>query len=275
MSAPLDTDVAIETPEHIVFHYRVAGPARRAVAYLLDLLLCYGVIALVTVLVLLALVGTSFVHGELPAAAGAAGGLVLLLLFATQWVYFVVWEGALGRSPGKMALGLRVVSTAGRPIGYRAAALRNLLRAADALPTAYVLGVSWMAVSSRFQRLGDTVAGTMVVVPERTFSSRAIELSPPAEPRELATLPEHVSLDADERTAIELFLRRRYTLGRERAAELAETIAGPLGARIGYHHADATRMLALVYDRAVNEGRTEAPPSSWRPRVRQREGGAS
>ena len=41
-SAPLDTDVAIETPEHIVFRHRVAGPARRLVAYLIDMVVCYG-----------------------------------------------------------------------------------------------------------------------------------------------------------------------------------------------------------------------------------------
>ena len=52
MTAPLDTDVLIETPEHIEFHYRIAGPARRAAAYVLDLLICYGVLAIVTVILL-------------------------------------------------------------------------------------------------------------------------------------------------------------------------------------------------------------------------------
>lgn len=278
MPAPLDTDVAIETPEHIVFHYRVAGPARRAAAYLIDMVVCYGVIAIIGLLLVLALVGSSFAKGAMPSVMGAAGGLLLVLMFAAQWVYFVAWEGLIGRSPGKMALGLRVVSTSGRPIGFRAAALRNLLRAADALPTAYLLGVGWMALSSRFQRLGDTVAGTMVVVPERAFATgraRPIELSPPATPSELATLPDDVTLDADERAAIELFLRRRGTLGRERATELAEAIAGPIGDRVGYQHADPTRLLALVYDRAVNEGRSEAPPSSFRAAVRPGKGAVS
>jgi hypothetical protein len=38
---PLDTNVAIETPEHIVFRYRVAGPARRLLAYVVDLIVVY------------------------------------------------------------------------------------------------------------------------------------------------------------------------------------------------------------------------------------------
>ena len=262
---PLDTDVAIETPEHIVFHYRVAGPARRALGHALDLLLCYGAVALLGIVVLLAAMGGGITTGELTAAAKAGMGLVLLALFAVQWIYFVVCEAVYGRSPGKMAVGVRVVTTSGRPIGLRAAALRNLLRAADLLPVAYLTGVVSMALSSRFQRLGDLVAGTMVVIPESARAARALELSPPAEPRELRDLPEHVALDAEERSAIELFLRRRHTLGAARERELASMIARPLGERLGYTHGDPSRLLALVYDRAVNAGRVEAPPSSWYP----------
>jgi uncharacterized RDD family membrane protein YckC len=260
--SPLDTDVAIETPEHIVFHVRIAGPARRAVGHLLDLLLCYFVVALLALVVLLASMGGAITSGDITTAAKAGVGLVLLALFAAQWVYFVVWEGIWGRSPGKMAMGLRVVTTSGRPIGWRAAALRNLLRAADLLPIGYIVGLASMALSSRFQRLGDIVAGTMVIAPEQTRRGAfALELVPPAEPSELATLPDHVTLDTDERVAIELFLRRHHTLGIARAEELAAIIAGKIGERIGYTHPSPARLLALAYDRAANAGRTEAPAS--------------
>jgi hypothetical protein len=63
-----------------------------------------------------------------------------------------------------------------------------------------------------------------------------------------------------------MFLRRRFTLGRAREEELANMIAKPIGDRIGFRHPDPSRLLALVYDRAVNAGRTEAPPSSFHPR---------
>ncbi len=265
MQAPLDTVVAIETPEHIVFQYRVAGPARRAIAYVLDLLVCYGVFAVLVLLFVFAAMGGGF--SEMGSMTKALGGFLLVVLFAIQWVYFVVWDATRGRSPGKAAFGLRVVTTAGRPIGWRAAALRNLLRAADVLPTGYVVGVVAMALNARFQRLGDLVAGTMVVVPEDARAAKALELHPPAHPRELATLPDEVVLDADERIAIEMFLRRRHSLGRAREHELAAMIAGPIAQRLEFRHEDPARLLALVYDRAVNAGRTDAPPSSWRPRV--------
>jgi len=265
MIAPLDTDVAIETPEHIVFHYRLAGPARRAVAYLIDIVVCYGIVLVLAVIVTVSFMGDRSA-GDLGSAAKAGSGVVLLALFAAQWVYFVVFEATTGRSLGKRVVGLRVVSNDGRPIGWRAAALRNLLRAADALPTGYLVGLASMAMSSRFQRLGDLVAGTMVVVPESAHVATPIELNPPAKPKELATLPDDVALDADEREAIELFLRRRLTLGRAREHELACMIAGPIGERLGFVHPDPSRLLAIVYDRAVNAGRDEAPPSSWRAR---------
>lgn len=265
MGEPLDTEVAIETPEHIVFRYRVAGPARRAVAQALDLVLCYGVIVVVTIVVGFLVIGSWKSLEDMTSAVKAVGGIVLLLLFAAQWLYFVVLEAWTGRTPGKAALGLRVVTTNGRPIGVRAAGLRNLLRAADLLPTAYVAGVVSMALTSRFQRLGDLVAGTMVVVPLRARAVAAAELSPPAEPREIATLPDDVVLDAEERAAIELFLRRKATLGRAREEELAAILAKPLSERLGFRHPDPSRLLALVYDRAVNAGRSEAPPSSFHP----------
>jgi uncharacterized RDD family membrane protein YckC len=270
LTTPLDTDVAIETPEHIVFHYRLAGPARRGIACLVDLFICYGLVAILAIIVVLSFYGGA-TSGDVSSAAKAGSGVVLLALFAAQWVYFVVFEATRGQTLGKRLTGVRVLAENGRPIGWRAAAIRNLLRAADALPTGYLVGLISMSISSRFQRLGDLAAGTIVVVPGSVGAASPIELSPPAHPKELATLPDDVSLDPDEREAIEMFLRRRFTLGRAREHELASMIAEPIAARLGFVHKDPARLLALVYDRAVNVGRSEAPPSSWRPQRSPRE----
>jgi hypothetical protein len=161
-----------------------------------------------------------------------------------------------------------VLTVTGRPPGFREAFLRNVLRAADAMPLTYtaglvsLAGLASMAATRRFQRLGDLVAGTLVVVPNRTAKGGPLVLWPAADPRELAGLRGAVRLDADEREAIELFLRRRPTLGPARQRELASMIAPALCARFGLTAADPSRALALLYDCAAREGRGEGPPSS-------------
>jgi uncharacterized RDD family membrane protein YckC len=273
--APLDTDVAFETPEHIVFRYRLAGPARRLLAYVIDLAICYTALSLLSALVLFVAAGAAGVSDAADSAVQTGIGVLLVVLFAIQWVYFAVFEAWRGWTPGKRALGLRVVTATGRPIGFRAAALRNVLRAADALPLAYfagllsIAGLVSMSATRRFQRLGDLVAGTIVVVPERAHVATPLILFPPAQPYELAQMPDDVRLDAEERNAIEMFLRRSPRLGRARQLELAAMIAPALAARFGLRNDDPARTLALVYDQAAKAGRSDAPasskaPGSWR-----------
>jgi uncharacterized RDD family membrane protein YckC len=265
MTEPLDTDVAIEAPEHIVFRHRVAGPARRALAQLVDLVICYTALFVVGAIVVLSAGGSTVVGDAVSGTLGAGIGLLLLLLFLVQWVYFVAWEATTGRTPGKMALDLRVLTTTGKPVGLREAALRNVLRAADILPTAYLVGLCAMTLSRRFQRLGDLVAGTMVIAGGRVDKAAPLRLWPPIQPNEMLVLPTQVTLDPEERAALELFLRRRGTLGGPREWELASMIAAPLGRLHGFQTPDPARTLAVLYDRAMNAGRSEAPASSRAP----------
>ena len=73
-----------------------------------------------------------------------------------------------GQTLGKRAVSIRVVSEQGVPITGAQAVLRNLVGAVDGLvPFFYLLGLSSMLLTPRFQRLGDLAAGTMVVVEER------------------------------------------------------------------------------------------------------------
>lgn len=261
----IDTVVSIETPEHIVFQHRVAGPARRAMAHLVDLVLCYGAVVVVGFIVFFLAFSAASVGAALEDILGLGIGFLLVLLFLAQWVWFAAWEAIRGDTPGKRAFGLRVVTIDGRPIGFARAALRNVLRAADLLPSAYLVGVITMAISSRFQRVGDLVAGTLVVADARIrHGQQRFALWPPPFPHELAALPPEVVLDADERAAVELFLRRVGTLGAAREHELASMIAQGLASRHRWQGPvlDPVRTIALLYDRSANTGRVDAPPSS-------------
>ena len=121
----LDNTTEVETPEHVRFRYRVAGPVRRMLAYLLDLL-----IRIAALLVLWAVIAIAFA-----ATRDAIQGFVLITLFVMEWGYYVFFETTGdGRSPGKRVLSLRVVKEGGYPIGFIDSVLRNLLRSADFLP---------------------------------------------------------------------------------------------------------------------------------------------
>jgi uncharacterized RDD family membrane protein YckC len=242
----LDNTAEVETPEHVRFRYRVAGPVRRMLAYLIDALIRLGV-AVVLGLILAAAGG-----------GGAAKGVMLLCLFVLEWGYYVLFETiSEGRSPGKRALSLRVVREGGYPIGFIDSVLRNLLRGADFLPLFYLVGLFAMAADSRFRRLGDRVAGTMVVVEERSRVAPPLTITPPPTAAELDGLPQRPPLTAWERETLELFLRR-VDLTPARREELAQMIAPALGQRVGVVVRDPVRFLALLHHRIAATARPRA-----------------
>jgi uncharacterized RDD family membrane protein YckC len=77
--------------------------------------------------------------------------------------YYIGAEALLAATPGKALLDLRVASVDGRPLNARQAVVRNLLRIVDGLPFLYLAGIIAIAASKRHQRVGDMVAGTVVV----------------------------------------------------------------------------------------------------------------
>jgi uncharacterized RDD family membrane protein YckC len=97
--------------------------------------------------------------------AGVWGtAIVLLLVFLFQWGYFALFEAFWnGQTPGKHLLKLRVIQQSGRQINFFQALSRNLLRVVDGLPGFYLVGMIFLFVTRRSQRLGDLVAGTLVV----------------------------------------------------------------------------------------------------------------
>jgi hypothetical protein len=151
-----------------------------------------------------------------------------------------------------------VIKEGGHPINFMDALLRNLLRAADFLPSGYALGVVVMGLDPRFRRLGDLVAGTMVVVEERSHVAAVVQLRPPPSPQELAAIPAGARLSVVERDALELFVRRLDRLGPARADELAELVLPRFADRLpgsALPNISPARSLALLHLRA-SERRT-------------------
>jgi len=204
----LDQVIDVETPEQVVFTYTVAGVGSRAAAALIDYGLMIGSV-LVLILAYLFLI-PSFLHA--PAASGLirrAGGwataVLILMSFAAQWGYFVLFEAlADGQSPGKRWLGLRVVQDGGYSISFGASAVRNVMRALDGQPAIlYIVGLIAVAVSKTGKRLGDQLAGTLVVRERllRVPAAPVAEVEPPV--TSLTT-----SLTDEELELLERFLER-------------------------------------------------------------------
>jgi uncharacterized RDD family membrane protein YckC len=255
---PIDTSTDVETPEHVRFQHQLAGPAVRALAWLIDLLIRA---AILLVLLMIAAIAGVAAGTEL---RGLSFGVMALVYFVIEWGYYVFWETIWsGRSPGKRALRLRVITDTGRPLHFLDSVLRNLVRAADWLPYMYALGVVVMGRDRRFRRLGDLAAGTMVVVEERHQVSDPLYIHPPPTARELASLPQRIPLSGDELEALELYLRRVPRLHPARAEELAEIVAPSLAKRVGVRfRGEARRFLEVLYHRA-RYGSAGTPPSPF------------
>jgi len=158
-------------------------------------------------------------RGIAPAGLLSAGAA----LFGLTWVYFVAAEIITGgRSPGKRALGLRVVHVKGAPIGPLGAMLRNLVRLVDMLPGSYGVGLVAAVASGKSQRLGDLCARAVVV---REAAARPA--GGPAVPGRLLA-----ALGADELLLVSGFWARGPLLAPAVRGRLARQIAPVLRARL-------------------------------------------
>ncbi|MEZ4235361.1 MAG: RDD family protein [Myxococcota bacterium] len=247
---PIDNTATVETPERVRFRHRLAGPAQRGAAWLIDTMI-QG-----TVVVGLAM--TAQALSLLPAFGGVAGGVQLLAMFAVQWLYGVFFETVLsGRTPGKMVLELRVVREDGAPARFSDYLLRNLVRVADFLPLGFALGVVVMTLDPKRRRIGDLVGGTVVVAENRSAMLDPVRIEPPVTDEERQALPARVDLRPQEVEVIEAFLRRRRRIDDQRAQELSAQFGPALAARTGIDAPSWERVLALAYARATGRDRPE------------------
>ena len=156
--------VTIETPEQITMELAPAGIGSRFLALALDTVI--QVVLYTVIILLMAFVAPHVTVGWLPAAW--AGALVIFFLFCVYWGYFaafeILWHG---QTPGKRAAGIRVVKDSGRPITAIEGVGRNLMRAIDG-SFFYLVGVISIVLSRQNKRLGDYVAGTIVIHDKRT-----------------------------------------------------------------------------------------------------------
>lgn len=250
----LDSSVEIVTPENIAFEYRAAGPFRRLPAYLIDLL-----IRLVAIFVAAMGLGLGFAMIGLP---GLGGGAMFVFLFVITWFYGplfeVYWNG---QTPGKRITGLRVLTVEGQPINGLQAVMRNLLRAVDAFPFwLYLVGLIASMSNRRYQRLGDLVCRTVVVVEEQSWYAGMVRIAEPEAIRLAAQLPPNYRPSRSLAKALAAYVQRRYYLPWPRRLEIARHVGEPLRERFGLPpETNLDLLLCAVYHRTFVTERAEQP----------------
>ncbi len=216
----------VVTGEAVVLDLRVARFASRSLALLIDLAVQ---VALLTAGVFVVSGALAFVDDALAAAIG------LVLSLGVVVGYPVAWETlSRGRSLGKMALGLRVVREDGGPIRFRQAFVRGLLSVVEIWATLGVVALVVSLASTQGRRVGDYLAGTLVVrerVPVRAAPLAAMppQLAGWARGLDLSRVPDSLALEARQflGRAHELSPETRESLGSTIARSLAEVVAPP------------------------------------------------
>lgn len=223
MSAALATEdiLVIETPERVPLHFALASIGNRFIACAID----HALQALTIILMVIGftlLADYSRIGDMLSTAPKWVYAVLIIILFLIVSGYFAFFEWIWsGQTPGKRWLKLRVIREDGRPVTFWEASVRNLLRSFDMLPAPfYSIGLISVFVSSTDQRVGDMVAGT-VVVREREAEAPAFAqvfaapVSDPALRRSFKPVEFTASLDSlteSEIEVVEAFLRRRWDL---------------------------------------------------------------
>src|SRR5258708_17991363 len=152
--------LTIETPEQTALEFEIAGIGSRFLALAFDTLI--QILLGIGLLVIMVIVGVA-----LPSSAKSGIWVVAVIVLAYFVLYFgyfaifeIIWNG---QTPGKKKEGLRVIKDSGRPITPSEAVGRNLMRIVDQPPAFYAIGIGSVLLSRHNKRLGDFVAGTIVV----------------------------------------------------------------------------------------------------------------
>ena len=231
MAQRWDTATGVVTPEAVRLQFSEANVGSRAVAFLLD-----AFVLTMTLLAINAALGFLLVAGAQTLPSWVPITVLVIVNFLLFFGYPVACETLLGgRTPGKSAIGLRVVTVEGAPIGFRHAAIRAALGLVDFFLTFGVAAIAATLFSKRHQRLGDMVAGT-VVLRERTAAPApmASAFTVPVGAESYAVTLDPAGLSPRDYEAVRGFLLRANTLPPEVRADLGRTLARGLATKLSH-----------------------------------------
>jgi uncharacterized RDD family membrane protein YckC len=257
--------ISIRTPENIELSYALAGPGSRATAYVIDLLIMSVVLqVLINVL--------AYLFAMLVSAFGGRSTLWIAAMmtlgsFALYNGYFILLEWLMnGQTPGKRMLHIRVIKQGGYSLRFFDTLLRNLLRVVDFLPLFYGVGLTSLVLTRDSQRVGDLVAGTLVVYQEPVETESLLSDLPAPEESELPLPAAQLAAIPDEAISLAAqYLRSRSELAPRARQEVAAELVNLVGAISGLEprpSQSAESFLASIVRQSE-----QGPPWSSRPEM--------
>ncbi len=233
-----DETLVIETPERVPLHFALASTGNRFLACAFDhTIQLFAIMLLVIVFAYASDAGLAW-YARLKEAPKWAVAVLIIAIFLVWSGYFAFFEWAWnGQTPGKRWLRLRVIREDGRPVTFWEAAARNLVRILDMMPFPfYSVGLVSVFVSRRDQRVGDLVAGT-VVVREReaqaptfaeVFNAPTSDMALRRSFKPVAFAGDLSALAPRDIEVVESFLRRRWDLNEAPRQWMAWRVATPV-----------------------------------------------
>ena len=245
--------LTIDTPEQVHLEFVLAGIGSRFMAVFLDMLIQ---VVLYVVLFFMA-IGLEAVNDFSKSGSVWVLAIWFLLVFCIYWGYYaafeIFWQG---QTPGKRWAGIRVIKESGRPINAFEAITRNLMRVVDLFPGFYGFGVVTMMLNRKNRRLGDFVAGTIVV--HETSERESPVFFNTADSSQFS-YPQAAKLTLQEAELIETFLGRRLDIPAQvrvhSAMRITEMVSSRLGIDSGMRPPDNETFLELVVKEFRNRAR--------------------
>jgi uncharacterized RDD family membrane protein YckC len=235
--------LTIDTPEQVHLEFSLAGIGSRFMATLLD--------SILQLLLYIAVVAGAALIASAPLGRLSERWITALVIFAgfvITWGYYAIFESVWkGQTPGKRWAGIRVIKDSGRPITPFEAAARNLVRIIDYLPGFYGVGIVTMLLNDKHRRVGDYVAGTLVVH-ETSDRESALFFNTPANSQ--FSIPQASKLTLQEAELIEVFLSRRLdippAIRQQNGQRIADMVSTRLGITPDVRPADNENFLELL-----------------------------
>jgi uncharacterized RDD family membrane protein YckC len=262
---PLMSKLQFETPENVRVNFSLAGLGTRYVAWFVDQILV--MVAIFAILMVMACAGTSF-HGveklfkdldgeDSSEATMYVFGLAMLIWGLGGFFYFGLCELMLrGQTPGKRLVSIRVAKADGFSLDGAGILTRNVFRVLDHIPLLWIVPL----LSARSQRIGDLVAGTVVISDAKAeLSSIRVELA------ERSALESEFRFDAaglsklteNDLQAVEKLLERWNSIPQQQRHKIARTVISSLMEKLNVERPDPASQVRFLEDLLAAELRRQ------------------